>query len=205
MTAATAPQPQQQQTPAARPAKFVGLAWSSLILGIVGVVFSPLPIINNVSALIAVVGIILALIALFGSRKILAGSGAALCTLAIVFTVAKQNHDVAALDKAFGHDPVAVKDVAVSGCSVTSEYGLASTHATVKITNSTDRTQSYMATISVNDTNGARIGEINTSSNSLAAGQSVTLTGVAASGTAGTGAQPGPATCVVTNVNRFAS
>ena len=51
------------------------------------------------------VGIILALVALFGSRKILAGSGAALCMLAIVFTVAKQNHDVATLDKAFGHDP----------------------------------------------------------------------------------------------------
>lgn len=151
------------------------------------------------------VGIILALIALFGSRKILAGSGAALCILAIVFTVVKQNHDVAALDKVFGHDPAAVKDVAVLDCSVTSEYGLASTHATVKITNSTDRTQSYMATISVNDTSGARIGEINTSSNSLAAGQSVTLTGVAASGTAGTGTQPGPATCVVANVNRFAS
>jgi hypothetical protein len=56
-------------TGASRP-KFVGLAWSSLILGIVGVVFSPLPIINNISALIAVVGIVLAGIALFGSRKL---------------------------------------------------------------------------------------------------------------------------------------
>ena len=62
-----------------------------------------------------------------------------------------------------------------------------------------------MATISVNDTGGARIGEINTSSNLLVAGQSVTLTGMAASGTAGTGAQRGLATCVVANVNRFAS
>lgn len=93
----------------------------------------------------------------------------------------------------------------MSDRSVTSEYGLASRHATVKITDSTDRTQSYMATISVNDTSGARIGEINMSSNSLVAGQSVTLTGMAASDTAGTGAQPGPATCVVANVNRFAS
>jgi hypothetical protein len=59
-------------------------------LGIVGVVFSPMPIINNLSALIAVVGIILALIALFGSRKVLAGIGAGLCVLAIVFTVAAQ-------------------------------------------------------------------------------------------------------------------
>jgi hypothetical protein len=187
------------------PAKFVGLAWSSLILGIVGIVFSPLPIINNISALIAVVGIILGLIALFGSRKILATSGAALCVLAIVFTIAKQNHDVAALDKAFGHDPAAVKDVAVWDCSVTSEYGIASSHATVTITNHTDKTQTYSATFSVNDTNGARIGEINTFTNSLAPGQSVTLSGMQASGTANSGAKPGPATCAVANVNRFAS
>jgi hypothetical protein len=82
---------------AARPGKFAGLAWSSLILGIVGVVFSPMPIINNVSAMIAVVGMILAFIALFGSRKLLAGIGIGLCVLAIVFTIIKQNHDVAAL------------------------------------------------------------------------------------------------------------
>jgi hypothetical protein len=187
------------------PAKrFVGLAWSSLILGIVGIVFSPLPVINNVSALIAVVGIILGLIALFGSRKILAGGGVALCVLAVVFTIVKQNHDVAALDKAFGHDPAALKDVAVSDCSVTSEYGLASTHATVKIANPTDKIQSYSATISVNDTNGARIGEINTFTNSLAPGQSVTLTGMQASGTADTGAKPGPASCAVAKVSRIA-
>jgi hypothetical protein len=84
------PNPLPPLPPAALPGKFVGLAWSSLILGIVGVVFSPMPIINNLSAMIAVVGIILALIALFGSRKVLAGLGAGLCVLAIVFTVAAQ-------------------------------------------------------------------------------------------------------------------
>lgn len=36
-------------TPSAQPARFVGLAWAALILGIVGIVFSPLPIINNIS------------------------------------------------------------------------------------------------------------------------------------------------------------
>jgi hypothetical protein len=101
MTAPTAPEPptgeppsphplQAPPAPTNPPPKFAGLAWSSLILGIVGVVFSPMPIINNLSALIAVVGIILALIALFGSRKVLAGIGAGLCVLAIVFTVAAQ-------------------------------------------------------------------------------------------------------------------
>ena len=79
------------------PGKFVGLAWSSVILGIVGVVFSPMPIINNISAMIAVVGIILAIIALFGSRTLLAGIGAGLCVLAVMFTIITQNHNVAAL------------------------------------------------------------------------------------------------------------
>lgn len=103
------------------------------------------------------------------------------------------------------HNPAAMGDVAVSNCSVTSEYGFASTHATVSITNTTDRVQSYMATISVNDVSGARIGEINTVSNSLGAGQSVTLSGMNATGSATNPVRPGPATCVVADVNRFAS
>jgi hypothetical protein len=95
-----------------------------------------------------------------------------------------------------------MSDVAVSGCSVASEYGFTFTHATVKITNSTAKTQSYMATIGVNGADGARIGEINVVSNSLAAGQSVNLSGRNASGTVTQGAKPGPARCVVAHVNR---
>lgn len=76
-----------------------------------------------------------------------------------------------------GNDPAALRDVTATDCSVTNEFGTSFTHVTVKITNSTDRTQTYSATISVNDESGARIGEINTFSNSLAAGQSVTVSG----------------------------
>ncbi|MGH3786914.1 MAG: hypothetical protein ACRDRG_10280 [Pseudonocardiaceae bacterium] len=190
-------------TTSSRPAKFVGLAWSSLILGIVGVVFSPLPFVNNVSALIAVVGIILAAIAVFGSQKVLAGIGAALCVLAVVFTMAVQRQTVAELDKAFGNDPAAMSDVSASDCSVVSEYGFTSTRATVRIVNPTDKPQSYSATVSVNDASGARVGEINVFSNSLGAGQTVTLSDMNASGTAASNAKPGPATCTVANVTRF--
>jgi hypothetical protein len=102
-----------------------------------------------------------------------------------------------------GHNPDAIDDVAVSDCSVTSEYGVSSAQATVKITNKTDRTQSYVATIGVNNASGARIGEINTVSNSLGAGQSVTMSGMDATGEPISGARTGPATCVVANVNRF--
>jgi hypothetical protein len=204
--------PPYQPPPTASPAKFGRFAWSSLILGIVGIVFSPLPIINNISALAAVVGIILGLIALFGSRKILALIGTGLCVLAMVFTVLKQNSDVAKLDEAFGelekslgNDPAAMSDVTASNCSVTNEFGTPFTRATVKITNNTNKTQTYSATISVNDASGTRVGEINAFSNSLAAGQSVTLSGANATGNAANNAKPGPATCAVASVNRFPS
>ncbi len=56
MTSPTpSPAPPYQPPPDAAATRFSGLAWSSLILGIVGIVFSPLPIINNLSALAAVV------------------------------------------------------------------------------------------------------------------------------------------------------
>lgn len=208
MTTPTAPQPTQYAPPAASAAKFSGLAWTSLILGIVGLVFSLVPILDVITMLAAIVGIVLGVIGLFGSRKALAGIGAGLCVLAVVATIAVMNSVTTAVGKGLqniGHDPAAVGDLAVSDCSVSDEFGTAFTHATVRITNTTDRTQSYLATISVNDMHGARLGEINVPSNSLAAGQSVTVSGAGATGTAVSGAKPGPAACVVANVNRFPS
>lgn len=98
-----------------------------------------------------------------------------------------------------------LQDVAVSDCSITSKDGVPSARATVKITNKTDRPQSYMATIGVNNASGARIGEINTVSNSIPAGQSVTTSGKDMSGNSISGVLPGQATCFVANVNRFSN
>jgi len=106
---------------------------------------------------------------------------------------------------AIGSDSTAKADVAVSGCSVTTEFGTSFSHATIKITNPTDQTQSYTATISVNDATGARISEINTVSNSLGAHQSVTLSGPEATGNVTGGTVKGPLTCSVASVNRFPS
>ncbi|MGH3514047.1 MAG: hypothetical protein ACRDQI_06490 [Pseudonocardiaceae bacterium] len=190
------------------PAKFSGLAVTSLVLGLIGCVFSVVPILDVVTMLAAIVGAVLGIVAVFGTRRVLATSGVVLCVLACVFTGLAMSSFSTTVSKdlpSIGHDPSAVSDVAVSGCSVSSDYGTTMTHATVKITNSTPRTQSYMATISVNDAAGARIGEINTVSNSLAAGQSVILTGMGATGTATSAAKPGPAACVIANVDRFPS
>jgi hypothetical protein len=59
-----------------------------------------------------------------------------------------------------------------------------------------------MATISVNDPGGTRIGEVNVVANSLAAGQAVDLE---APGTAAGNVKSGSVTCVVANVTRFPS
>lgn len=82
-----------------RPGKFVGLAWSSLILGIVGLVGSPVIIFNNITAIAAGVGLILGIIALFGSKKIVAGIGVVLCVAAVAVTVVVQQNAVEELDR----------------------------------------------------------------------------------------------------------
>jgi len=84
----------QYSTPEAQPApaphRFGALAWTALILGIVGIVGSPVVFLNNLTAVVAAVGVILGIIALFGTRKVLAALGTALCVAAIAFTVAAQ-------------------------------------------------------------------------------------------------------------------
>jgi hypothetical protein len=187
------------------------------VLALVGLVFGLVPFTGFLALILGMLAVLFGLLGwsrtrhgIATNRKMTAistvlGIGAAalgIWGIVIVFgAVDKLGSDL----QNIGHDPAAMSDVSGTDCSVTSEYSLTSTHATVKITNSTGKTQSYMATISVNDASGARIGEINTVSNSLGAGQSVTMSGMNASGTAVSGAQPGPATCVVANVNRFPS
>ena len=204
---------EEPASPAAAPAgsrrqRFGALAWSALILGIVGFVGSPIIILNNLTAVGAGVGTVLGVVALFGTRKVLAGIGVVLCVAAIVFTVMAQGAAVAELDRALGgltgDDPTASADVTVRDCAVVDRgYGLVMAEGTIEITNSTGEPQSYMVTVSVNDERGARVGEINAVANSLAPGQSVVLSGTDAPGTATDQARPGPAACQVADVTRF--
>jgi hypothetical protein len=188
--------------------RFGALAWSALILGIVGFVGSPIIILNNLTAAGAGVGAVLGVVALFGTRKVLAGIAVVLCVAAIVFTVMAQGAAVAELDRALGgltgDDPAASADVTVRDCAVVDRgYGLVMAEGTIEIKNSTGEPQSYMVTVSVNDESGARVGEINAIANSLAPGQSVILSGTDATGTATEQARPGPAARQVADVNRF--
>lgn len=98
---------QQPNSPSSQPGpqdprprkRFVALAWTSIILGIVGVAGSPILIFNNLTAIAAAVGVILGIIALFGSKKILAGIGVVLSVVAIVLTVIVQDN---AVEEIFG-------------------------------------------------------------------------------------------------------
>jgi hypothetical protein len=100
----TYPQPQAPYYPPLAPptkTKFSGLAWTALILGIVGIVGSPIIFLNNLTAVAAFVGLVLGVIAIFGSKKILAVIGVVLCVAAVAITVAVQNQTVKELDAIF--------------------------------------------------------------------------------------------------------
>jgi hypothetical protein len=94
--------PVHAQPPVAPQTRFGALAWTTVILGIVGVVGSWVIFLNNLTAIAAFVGIVLGVIALFGTRKVLAGIGVVLCVLAIVLTVVAQQAAVKELDKILG-------------------------------------------------------------------------------------------------------
>lgn len=193
------------QRPGSPPARFGALAWTSLILGIVGVIGSPIIFLNNLTAVVAAVGVVLGVIALFGTRKVLAAIGVALCVAGIAFTVAAQGAAVEELDEAFGgSSPDTMGDASVQGCEVVDEgYGLVSAQAIVTITNNTDEAQSYFVTISVDDDTGARVGEILASSTALGPDQSTTLSGMDASGFVNENVEPGPVDCQVASVDRY--
>jgi uncharacterized protein DUF4190 len=89
----------------------------------------------------------------------------------------------------------AMSDVSVAECGGGS---LGLSNVVVKITNSTDKVQSYFVTVSVNDSAGNRLGEANGASNSVAPGQSATAELLG-------GATEGVASCTVANVTRIPS
>jgi hypothetical protein len=81
----TAPQPFYPPPVVARK-RFSGFATASLTLGIIGVVFSIVPYLDVLTMFGAIVGLVLGVIALFGSREVAAGFGIGLSALAVVLT-----------------------------------------------------------------------------------------------------------------------
>ncbi|MCA1693472.1 MAG: DUF4190 domain-containing protein [Actinobacteria bacterium] len=205
-------------TPAAAPTvPRNGFGITALALALTGLVFSFVPLTGFLALILGALAVVFGLLGWGRARRgeatnrTMAVISTALGVLAAVVGIIGISITFSAVDKLgtdlqnIGHDPAAMADVTASACTVSNDYGTGFVHATVAVTNSTDKTQTYSATISVNDLAGTRIGEINTFVNSLASRQSVVLTGAQATGNAVSTAKPGPAACTVANVNRFAS
>jgi hypothetical protein len=190
--------------------RFEALAWAALVLGIVGIVAgvagalvgSSIVVLKYLTLGLAAVGALLGVIALFGTRKVLAGVGTVLCAAAIAVAMTAQVAEAPESENPLGGDNA--QDVALRDCSVVNDGGTARAEATIEITNRTDQRQSYNINVTVNDRGGPRVGEINAIATAVAPGQSVVLSGADASGTVTGRAQAGPADCRIANVNRLA-
>jgi hypothetical protein len=195
-----------------RKKRFEALAWTALVLGIAGIIAgvvgalvgSAIDILKYVTIGLAAVGSVLGVIAIFGTRKVLAGIGTVLCVGAIAVTLTAQVAVAPESDNPLGGENAAAQDVVLRDCTVVGEGGTARAEAMIEITNRTDTRQSYNINVTVNDRGGPRVGEINAIATAVAPGQSVVLSGPAASGTVTGRAQPGPADCRIANVNRLA-
>jgi hypothetical protein len=150
---------------------------------------------------LAAVGALLGVIALLGTRKVLAGIGTVLCAGAIGVATTAQ---VAEPESASTPGDAAAQDVALRDCTIVREDGAVTAEATIEITNRTGERQSYNINVTVNDQGGPRVGEINAIATAVAPGESVVLSGSQASGNVSGRAQPGPADCRVASVNRLA-
>lgn len=100
-------------SPGGAPKKTSGLAIASLIIGVLAIIGSWLPILNNISFFFAIVGLILGIVGLFAvlkgkkSGKGLAIAGVVLNLLAIVITLATQSLYSKVIDEALSPTEVA--------------------------------------------------------------------------------------------------
>ena len=176
--------------------KTSGLGVTALVLGIVGIVGSWIPIINNVSAFIAFLGVIFGIISIISISKSkgtkggkgIAIAGTIVSVVAIVVVLATQSMygkalDSASesLDKASGNatEEILNKDVTVDfgeytietkdyGSGITSKDG----YLAVTIKNLYSESKSYMVHLEAVDTSGQRIQEDYVYATDLASGQS---------------------------------
>lgn len=188
-----------------------GFGITALVLAVIGLIFGLMPFAEFITLILGVLAVLFGLLGWSRTRWGVATNHTVtvIGTLLGIGTAVLGIWGTGVLSDAVdnpgedAHATAALSDVTILGCSVTSEYGLSSAHATVRITNSTDRTQTYVVTIRVTDADGAQIGRINAFGNSLGVAQSVTTTGTDSSAIVVSGTRLGPAGCVVASVNRF--
>lgn len=161
-----------------------GLATAGFVLGIIGVVLSFIPIINNVAFFLGILSLIFGIVSLI--KK--AGKGKAIVAtilgiLSIVITLMMQSAASAVidevdkeLDKMTGDstEEVLKKDINVTlgdFAVTTDEYGLSETKLVVKVKNITNEKKSYLIHVEAVDSEGKRIEDDYVSVDNLDAGQ----------------------------------
>ena len=164
-----------------------------LILGIIALVLSAMPIINNFAFILGVVGLIFGIVGVVGTRdKKKSGKGMAVASviiaaLACVIVLASQAVYSAALDEAGAQLDKATGDateeILGSEVDVTlgdltmkkGSYGMVESSMPITVKNLTDESHSYQIQVDAVNASGDRITQDYAYMNDLAAGQSQTV------------------------------
>ncbi len=162
----------------------------SLILGVIGLIFSFFPIINNLAAILGIVAVIFGIVALVThNKKGLTIAGIVTGVLSIVITLAIQSAWSKALDKATSEinetmdnatgentDDLLGTDVDVQlGVfqAESDEYGFVTSALPVTVTNLTDESASFSITVEALNADGSRLAVDYVYADSLGSNQSM--------------------------------
>lgn len=174
-----------------------GFAIAALVLGIVAAATSFMPIINNASFFIALIGLILAIVAIAGIRKGrnsgkgLAVAGLVLSIVAGLLVLGTQAFYSAALDEAVDQSTQQLNkmtgdatddilgvdvEVTIGDYSISKDqYGLVKSDLPVTVKNLLNEPSSFWINVEAVDANGSRINDDTVIVNDLGAGQSTKL------------------------------
>lgn len=161
-----------------------GFSTASLVLGIIGIILSFIPIINNAAFVLGVLALIFGIVSLVKkANKGKSIAGLILGILAIIITLAMQKAIVDTVDKA-GKDidkalGNSTEEVLKNEANVTlgdfeaseDQYGLVNSKMTVTVKNITDEKKSFTLHIEAVNPDGSRLDDDYVYANDLAAGQ----------------------------------
>lgn len=178
-----------------------GLAIAALVLGIVAAATSFMPIINNISFFIALIGLVLAIVAMVGIRKGknsgkgIAIAGLVLSIVAGVMVLGTQAFYSAVLDEAMDQSTQQLNkmtgdvtddilgvdvEITIGDYSISKDqYGFVKSDLPVTVTNLLNEPASYWINVEAVDAGGARIDDDTVIVNDLGAGQSTKLSAFA--------------------------
>lgn len=168
--------------------KHSGLGTAALVLGIIGIVLSFIPIINNAAFVLGLIGALLGIVCLIKrASKTTAAVGLILCVCAMGITLLMQDSFSKALDDASSDLETAFDDLDGSNTDkllqnsigvefdnfvVDKDTYWTNTKLPVKITNKEKETKSFSVHVEAKDPSGNRIGDDYIYVNDLGANQS---------------------------------